>query len=218
VLGALEPSESERFRLHLAECVVCRDEVQALRAAADALPMAAPQLRVPAALRRRVLRQVRAERRVGVARERRSRFALRLPPPRAMSRAPALAGGLALVATAVVVATRPWHGGSSQARQIEASVRVPAARATLRVVSGRGELVIGGMPAAPQGRIYEVWVRRAGSPPAPTSALFDVTSSGRATVDVPGDLRGAREVLVTDEPRGGSLRPTRMPVIRASLA
>ena len=39
-----------------------------------------------------------------------------------------------------------------------------------------------------------------------------------AAVDVPGHLRGVREILVTPEPRGGSVRPTHAPVIIARLA
>ena len=61
VLGALEPEELEAFRRHLASCVVCRDEVAAFSQVADALPMAAPQYATPRALRRRLLRDLRAE-------------------------------------------------------------------------------------------------------------------------------------------------------------
>jgi hypothetical protein len=87
----------------------------------------------------------------------------------------------------------------------------------VRVVSGRGELIVRHMPPPPGGKIYEVWLERDGRNPTPTSALFDVTSSGAGAVDIPGDLRGVREVLVTPEPRGGSLAPTHLPVIVARL-
>jgi hypothetical protein len=50
-----------------------------------------------------------------------------------------------------------------------------------------------------------------------TDALFNVTSAGRASVGVPVSLAGARAVMVTAEPRGGSLRPTSAPVIVATL-
>ena len=74
------------------------------------------------------------------------------------------------------------------------------------------------MPAAPAGKVYEVWLARAGRAPAATSALFDVAADGSAAVDVPGDVRGVNEVLVTPERRGGSARPTHAPVISARLA
>ena len=35
VLGALEPDEVEAFRLHMASCVVCRDEVAAFEQVTD---------------------------------------------------------------------------------------------------------------------------------------------------------------------------------------
>jgi hypothetical protein len=54
--------------------------------------------------------------------------------------------------------------------------------------------------------------------PAPTSALFGVTASGDGDVDVPGNLKGITEVLVTPEPAGGSQTPTHAPVIRAVLS
>ena len=48
------------------------------------------------------------------------------------------------------------------------------------------------MPQAAPGRVYEVWVKRAGLP-QPTDALFTVSSAGDASVGVPGSIdRGAR--------------------------
>jgi hypothetical protein len=67
------------------------------------------------------------------------------------------------------------------------------------------------------GRIYEVWLKRGSQPPEPTDALFSVTDNGAGTVGVPGDLRGVSQVMVTDEPSGGSTKPTRSPVIVVSV-
>ena len=47
--------------------------------------------------------------------------------------------------------------------------------------------------------------------------LFSVTHSGAGSVGVPGSLSGVSKVLVTDEPLGGSLKPTRTPIIVASV-
>ena len=103
-------------------------------------------------------------------------------------------------------------------RVVRASVAGPGASAVVRVRSGRAELILRGMPAPPAGKVYEVWLAREGHAPAATSALFDVAGDGSAAVDVPGDLRGVSEVLVTPEPRGGSARPTHAPVISARVA
>jgi hypothetical protein len=86
------------------------------------------------------------------------------------------------------------------------------------VAGGRAELIVRHLPPPPAGRIYEVWLKRAGQQPSPTSALFSVTTTGAGDVGVPGDLRGVSEVLVTQEPAGGSLVPTDGPVIVATLA
>jgi len=214
VLGCLEASELEDFRRHLAGCVVCRDEVAALQLVVELLPMAAPQLAVPRALRRRVLAEVRAARREeSPGQARRSRLGLRMPRTRG-----ALAGAAAIAAAAAIaVGLVAFLPGSGKARSVIARVAYPSASAVVRLQSGHAELIVRHMPAAPRGAIYEVWLKRGARPPAATSALFGVTSAGAAAVDVPGNLRGVSEVLVTPERLGGSLRPTRAPVIVARL-
>jgi hypothetical protein len=214
VLGALDAGELEGFRRHVAGCVVCRDELAALQSVADLLPMAAPQLAVPRALRRRVLADVRAAPRGGPSTVRmRSSARLRRPVGRALASAVAIAAGAA-IAAGVLAAT----SGSGHARLVTARVSYPSASATVRLQAGHAELLMRRMPAAPAGEIYEVWLKRGDHPPAATSALFGVTSAGAAAVDVPGNLTAVSEVLVTPERLGGSLRPTHAPVIVARLA
>jgi anti-sigma-K factor RskA len=213
VLGCLDERELEDFRRHLAGCVVCRDEVAALQSVVELLPMTAPQLAAPRALRRRVLAEVRAPGRGSPRQARRSRLGLRTPLSRG-----ALAGAAALAAAAIAAAVVAFLPGSAKTRSVSARVVYPSASAVVRLQSGHAELIVRRMPAAPAGHIYEVWLKRGTRPPAPTSALFGVTSAGAAAVDVPGDLRGVSEVLVTPERIGGSLRPTRAPVIIARLA
>jgi hypothetical protein len=84
-------------------------------------------------------------------------------------------------------------------------------------VSGHAELVVSGMPPPPPGRIYEVWLSRGASSPQPTDVLFGVTRRGNGSVNVPGRLNGVKEVMVTSEPLGGSLRPTSAPVLRVTV-
>ncbi len=202
VLGALEADEAAAYERHLWTCAVCRDEVATFQGVTDALPLAAPQYRVPADLRRRVVRTVRAESR------RRPRLLL--------GRAPALAGAVAVVLAAVVVliANIASHGAGGT-RLVPASVRGSAASAELRITGNRAELVVRRLPAPAAGRIYEVWLERRSSAPAPTSALFSVTAGGAADVGIPGGLRGVSRILVTQEPAGGSRVPTGPAVIVA---
>jgi anti-sigma-K factor RskA len=211
VLGALEAGEVEAFERHLAGCEICRQEAEALQGVVDVLPMAAPQHAPPPGLRRRVVRVLRAEAR----RPARRRPALR---PLGLGR-PAFGLALLLAAALASVAVVEFApGGGSGARIVNATVVGSRGTAELRVARGQGELVVRHLPPPPRGRIYELWLKRPDSPPAPTPTLFSVTSAGAADVGVPGELHGISAVLVTDEPAGGSLAPTRPPVIVAKLS
>lgn len=202
VLGALEADEAAAYERHLRTCAVCRDEVATFQGVTDALPLAPPQYRVPSDLRRRVVRTVRAESR------RRPRLLL--------GRVPALAGAVAvaLAAVVVVIANIASHGAGGT-RLVPASVRGSAGSAELRITGNRAELVVRRLPAPAAGRIYEVWLERRSSAPAPTSALFSVTAGGAADVGIPGRLHGVSHILVTQEPAGGSRVPTGPAVIVA---
>ena len=203
-LGALEPAEAEAFRRHLAECVVCRDELAQFQQAVEVLPLAAPQHTTPRRLRQRVRAQVRAEPRGAPARRR-----IRIQ----IGRPAALAGALAVLALAVVGGIELSSGGSNSVRVVAAKV----GDAELRVAGGHGELVVRRLSPPPAGRIYELWLQRGKRAPSPTT-LFSVTSRGTALVGVPGSLRGVSAVLVTQEPAGGTLAPTQAPVIVTQLS
>jgi anti-sigma-K factor RskA len=204
-LGALEPDEAARFRTHIEECVVCRDELAAFQRVAGALPMAAPQFPAPRGLRRKVLKQVRADTRAATS----ARAVARRPSQWIR---PAWAGtlvGAFAVVSAVVIA---FTGGSST-RVYSASV----GHAQLRVSDSHAELIVNRLPQPASGDIYEVWLERSGGAPQRTNALFSVTHGGAADVGVPGDLHGVSTVLVTEEPAGGSPTPTSPAVIVAHL-
>jgi hypothetical protein len=87
----------------------------------------------------------------------------------------------------------------------------------MKVTGNQGQLIVRHFPAPPKGKIYQVWLARPHRPPAPTSALFGVTTQGNADVAVPGNLHGVSAVLVTPEPAGGSQAPTHAPVISVQL-
>ena len=213
VLGALEPGEAEEYRRHLESCAVCRDEVAAFRQVVDALPMAAPQERAPRELRRRILRDVRAE-----PRDRARRASPPWPAWKRLVPRPALAAGLAAaLALAIVGGSELGSTGSGSAKVIKAAVTGGPGSARLRIAGGRAELIVSRLPPPPAGRIYEVWVKRGHQPPAPTRALFSVTASGAADVGVPGNVRDVNTIMVTQEPAGGSVVPTHPPVIVARL-
>jgi anti-sigma-K factor RskA len=213
VLGALTEDEVEKFRRHMSACAVCRDEVVALERVVDVLPMTATQYEASRGLRRKAMRTIRAEQQAAAVRRR---------PPRSFSRwvslpAPALAAALAaVIALAVVAGTELGSSTSSSGTRVIAAT-ASVGSAEVKLSGGRAELVVRNLPPPPSDHIYEVWLKRAGQPPSPTSTLFSVTSSGAGTVGLPGSLHGVQQVLVTPEPNGGSLVPTHTPVIAARL-
>ncbi len=213
-LGALDPAEADAFRTHLRTCAVCRDELAAFQNVVDVLPMSAPQHRSPAGLRRRTLDAVANEPRRGLQdepRRRSPRVAMRLSIPR-----PALAlGAVLIVALAVVAGVQIGSTGAST--HVYAAQVSGTGSAEVTVSASGAKLVVRGMAPPPAGHIYQVWLQRPGQPPAPTDALFSVSSRGDGDVDVPGDLHGVSKVLVTPEPFGGRNRPTHAPVISAQL-
>lgn len=214
VLGALEPDEGMSYESHLETCAACRDELSRLQGVADVLPMASPQYRLPRGLRRRVVRSVHAESRGATVNE------CRLAVTRLVRRAPSLRPVMALTALAAVVAATivvaiTVSGGPTSPRLIPATVTGSTATAELRISDSRAELIVHRLPRPAAGRIYEIWLERPKSTPTPTGALFSVTAGGAADVGIPGELRGVRTVLVTQEPAGGSRVPTGPPVIVA---
>jgi hypothetical protein len=117
-----------------------------------------------------------------------------------------------------VAATMALDGGSPARMPTRAAANPGrATHASLRMVGAHAELVVSGMPEPPIGEVYELWLERPGAPPQPTDALFMVTTAGNGTVEIPADLRGVREVMVTSEPLGGSLSPTSAAVLRLAL-
>jgi anti-sigma-K factor RskA len=221
VLGALSEHELESYQRHLSGCVECAVEVAALQPVADSLALGVVRVDAPPDLRARLMAVVGGEAELlhaagheaDIAPRRRAGWRARLAP--ALGAAAALAAGLAIGALAI-------NGGTStvtRTQTIQAAVVAPGRHATavLRKVGSHVVLVLTGMPAPPAGHIYEVWLERGTQAPQPTDVLFSVTHSGGGSVGVPDTLAGVSKVLVTAEPLGGSPKPTREPVIVASI-
>jgi anti-sigma-K factor RskA len=220
-LGALDAHEVQPFREHLQECAICRTELVGLQAMADSLAIGVPRESAPVGLRARIMAPVHAEAELLRAAGHKADRPAPAPARWRQRLAPALAAAVALGIGLLVGAVAINTGSATQRTQIvQAVVELPGHRhatAELRRVGSHLELVVVGMPAPPKGRIYEVWlVPRGAQTPQPTDALFGVTDQGDGSVDVPGSAQSVSEVLVTDEPLGGSLKPTRKPVIVAS--
>jgi anti-sigma factor RsiW len=223
LLGALPQIEREAFERHLMGCAACRDEVERLRPAVDALPRSVPQVAPPPTLKTSLLEAI--ERELGTAppeQRRRPRSRLRAWFGGLRGMRPALAWGMAALLLAIGglagFGLSSLGGGST--RTVPARVdatRVPGARASLWVPPHRGGAIlrVQGLPTLPRGRVYEVWLQRHGA--FLPESTFQVDRRGTGAAAVPEDLRGASAVLVTREPRGGSRAPTEAPIVSARL-
>lgn len=223
LLGAMSDAEAQAFERHMAHCPSCRDEIERLRPAADALPRAVEQLAPPPTLKASLMEVVerdaegRADEPARPARPRRS-LAERL---RALPglRPVLVAGALALgVAAGFGVARLSQE---DESRTVVATVderRIPEASARLQLQGGGDDgaiLRVQGMPTLKPNRVYQAWVLRDGTiVPQPT---FEVSDNGGGAVAIPEDLSDAEQVLVTREQRGGARAPSEEPILAVRL-
>jgi anti-sigma-K factor RskA len=220
VLDAMTAAERDEFEAHLAACPVCQEEVDELRPAAEALPMAAPATLPPPALKDRIMAEVEREAGLlGAAGAGADR------PPRAerpRRRRAWLSGWrLAPVAAALLIAGVLAGTALDRPETTTYPVTVDAqgASAELEVSDDGATLVANNLPQPPEGRSYEVWLMPEGSEtPRPTDVLFLPRGDGSAVAAIPGSLEDVREVLVTDEPRGGSEEPTGKLLMSAEIS
>jgi anti-sigma-K factor RskA len=222
-LGALPEGERAGFEAHLATCPACRDELDELRMAAEALPVAAPPMRPPPALKARIMAEVEREaallRSAGPAADRPPARRRRFAWPRFTFPTPAVAA-LACAALLVGLGAGAWLFGSSGGHTVDfqrSGALSASASAELEVKGDTAVLVARGLPEPPRGRVYQVWLQRDGQAPEPTAALFTPRSDGSATASV-GDVKGVERVMVSSEPMGGSPAPTTTPILTATMA
>lgn len=238
LLGALTEIEVQRFEAHFEECPVCRDEVERLRPAVEALPRSVAPVRPAPGLKASLMEIVQAE-----ARERDG--APEAPAakarPRPFARVRERLGSLregwagvnpAFAAISVVLvlfvgalagyaATQPTADGQEQGRTVAAKSdedRLPSASGSLVVHSGGedgGVLRLHGMPVLDRDSVYQVWIRRGGEMIA--QSMFSVGENGEGAAAVPDDLRGADAVFVTREDAGGAKAPSENPVMTVPL-
>lgn len=222
VLGALPDEEAARFADHLRGCDTCRAEVARLQGVADVLALAAPPAEPSPALKARLMDVVEREAQLlaaaGPEADRPERAERRGWWSRLLARPWILAtGAAALLAVGVVTGVLVSDSGPSQStRPVTAIARAQGANGELVQRGDRAELRFTNMPAPPPGRVYQVWILR-GNKPRP-DAVFTVDRAGRGSVMLRGDPSGAKAVLITDEPAGGSMTPSVEPYVSVTPA
>jgi anti-sigma-K factor RskA len=193
-LDALGADERQQFETHLLGCERCRAALAALQETVAALAYATEGPVAPGELRERILVAARDE------------------PPKVValrSRRRRLYAGAALAAAACAgLAIGLWAalsgGGSSNKLALSVSVD-----------RGIPQLAVSGLPAAPAGKAYEVWVIPAGKAPLP-AGLF--SGGGKVVVRLTRPLPRGATVAVTLERAGGVKAPTTPVLIATKLA
>jgi anti-sigma-K factor RskA len=235
-LGALDAEERTAFETHLAECAICRAEVESYHDAAGLIGYGAPVMQPPPQLKAKVLAQVKSVRPIhGRARMRRR-----------MGAWLATAAALVIAFSALVLyrnergrrtlaeadrdhVTRQLSGIRAKIAEQDsllAAVLSPDAQTATLVAQGRppsvrlylnrrrNVVVVAAydLPPAAAGRTYQLWGIADGR--AVSMGMFNTGEDGRAVVALPVTADARFQLsAITDEPAGGSPQPTTAPFI-----
>ena len=212
VLDSLEPDERVAFEAHLAGCKECASEVRSLLGVTGALARTVPQRTPRPELRERVLRSV-----PHLIHDKPSRVPGRIVL-RWLPVAAALALALGLGVYALVLQSRLADAQSALAVLVAPDVAridlagqpvAPLARARALWSRNRGMIFsVSNLPAAPDGRVYQVWVVTANAPISAGLLTPDASGSGSAYFETAPDIPPPVAVAVTLEPAGGVPAPT----------
>ncbi len=208
----LDAGEAATFEAHLVGCVECRREVERIEEELEWLPMGLPPSTPAPGLERRIVRHVLQGSRAGLP---------RWGMPAAMAAAALLAVGGWYVGQAgsashgaAAAALRDTLSIMRQANRIlQASVEVDGTEGRLLIfadeVTHRWNVVVHGLPPAPEGRRYQFWFLCAQSADSMVRGSEVPVDSLRPTMfatDMP-EQRACRSVIgaaLTEEPMAGN--------------
>ena len=218
-LDALDPEERSAYEAHLPGCAHCQQELASFWQTTEALAVAASGPAPSAALRERILADVRAEPPQNV-----------VPLESRRRRTVPVLGAVAAVAAVVALALGLWGSSLSgdldetraalaRERAASAIVADPGAR-TVDLATGNGRLVVDAngraalvltnLGPAPSGKTYQAWVIEDDNP---ISAGIFPGEDGFDVVLVDGDVADGEVVAVTVEKAGGAETPTMPPLV-----
>lgn len=201
VLGAATDAEKTLVERHSATCHECRAELDGLRAAASTLALDVPQIDPPATLKRKVMAAVRDD-------AARSHAAAEPRRRRGLSRWPALAGALAVLAAGLLAWNLTLHGngGGNQTIAVVGTADAAGAQGRLSIADdGTAVMRITGLPAPAADEGYELWTVRDG---VARSEGFAARTADGDVVVATADLDGASALALTRESRANTTSPT----------
>ena len=213
LLGALTDLERQAFEQHLESCAECREEVERLRPAAEALPRSVEQVEPPPGLRASIMEVVEREAREQSGKP--SRRSLReWFAGKPMLLRPAFAVGAIALGLAVGFGVAQLGGDDTRSVGVTVAKAMPQAGGTLQIADDRATLELHDMPDLGGARVYQVWYQH-GDRLVPTRT-FEVGPNGRGEVGLP-DVGDADGVYVTREARGGAQVPSEDPIVSVPL-
>ncbi len=212
-LGALEPGEAAELERHMAGCEACRTELEWLRPAVQLLPESVERVEPPPELREGLMEQVRAE----AHRSARRSWGFQSLRSRGggLSWRP-LAGLAAVVLVVAALGAYAIGGGSggSGATTVVAG-QAPGVTAEMVRDGESGTLHLTHLHQLPRDEVLQAWVQRDGRVVS-AKTLFVPNRDGTASATI-DDMDGVTTVMVTAEPRGGSVQPTSEPIVSVSI-
>jgi len=209
LLGALEPGEAAELERHVAGCAECEEELERLRPAVQVLPETVERVEASPALRGRLMEQVRSEAagsQAAPASSQPSRWRFGLRPAAGLA-------ALALVVAAIggYAIRDSGSGGGGPKTTTVVTGHSPGVTAEMVRAGETGTLRLANLHQLPAGKVLQAWVQR-GKQVVSAKALFVPNSDGTATATIDG-MKGVSTVMVTAEPRGGSVQPTSAPIV-----
>ena len=207
-LGAVPRDEADVIRTHLNGCDECAAEALELGATSDQLALSVTPEPLPAGFVDRVLTRVREEQ--PVAEKARRRWSLM----------PALTmAACVLIAASMAYYVVDVRRDNERQQQVVALVNRDLGIAlegegnvTARVVPNgiASQFAVMGLPEAPEGRTYQLWLMDNGSPVS--AGVFEV-EDGVALIDVAQPVEDYQGAAVTIERAGGVDAPTTEPIL-----
>jgi anti-sigma-K factor RskA len=211
LLDALEPGEAAELERHLAGCEECRSELEWLRPAVQVLPESVARVDAPPQLRGRLMEQVRSEAESAPAPRRARRWSIG-----SWSLRP-VAGLAALVLVIAAVAAYAIGSGDSGGPNATTVVTGHSPGVIAEVVrnGSSGTLHLANLHQLPPDKVLQAWVQR-GKRVVSAKTLFVPNPDGTASATI-DDMEGVNTVMVTAEPRGGSVQPTSPPIASVAI-